>query len=297
MDNHITIVTCYKAGTSSMLEACLASIERHTDDVKHTVVVQTKMGEADVNDGIWELQNRYSFFLREIVVPPSNASKAHGFMLDSFIPECVAAEYVLTLDSDCFPVADGWLSSLIDLLKEGVAIAGILHPWAPPPADMKKTKIEWRVRSQHCWQNTHVACQLIRTEDVEKLGKKYNEGDDTGLAIVTEAKKRGWTVDGFMPTRCAKPIIGKIDPEFNRYVCMIYGDAVYHHGGFSRVTGGDEPVFKDDFGWVTERVIKERGAEFLLDDVNCYRFKFDKEEEVAAEKMQRLFGLKSQRMA
>lgn len=290
----VDIVTCYKAGTSGMFKACLESIHKHTKEILYDVVVLTKWGDAD--DELGELEREYGLIVEEVSVPPSSASKVHGFMLDSFIPAGTDSEYVLTLDSDCFPVADGWLSDLANLLQEGVAVAGILHPWAPPPADMEKSKIEWRVRSQHCWQNTHVACQLIRVEDLEKLGVKYNDGDDTGLAIVKEAQKRGWTVDGFMPTRCAKPAAGKIDPEFNRYVCMIYGDKVYHHGGFSRVTGGDEPVFKDDFGWVTERVIKEQGAEFLLDDANSYKFKFDREEKVAAEKMQRLFGLKSQRM-
>jgi hypothetical protein len=38
------------------------------------------------------------------------------------------------------------------------------------------------------------------------------------------------------------------------------------------------------------------GAEFLLNDRFSYKFKFDREEAVAKEKMQRLFGLKAQRM-
>jgi hypothetical protein len=139
---------------------------------------------------------------------------------------------------------------------------------------------------------------MLRTEDVRLLNEKYNTGDDTGLALTKKAKSLGWKTDGFKVTRCPKPETGETDPEFNRYVALVYGDRVYHHGGFTRtVVLGDEPVFRKEFGWVAGRVIIERGAEFLLDDSLSYRFEFDREEEVAKEKMQRLFGLKSQRMS
>jgi hypothetical protein len=71
---------------------------------------------------------------------------------------------------------------------------------------------------------------------------------------------------------------------------------VYHHGGFSRTeVFGDEPMFESIFGWVNERILAE-GAAWLLDDEWSYRFKFDREEDIAAEKMQRLFGMHGDRM-
>jgi hypothetical protein len=209
----------------------------------------------------------------------------------------------MTLDSDCFPVAEGWLKDLRAMLKGNVRIAGILHPWGPPPPHMPKTKIEWRVRSQHCWETTHVACQLLKTDDLKhlkSLGAGYNGGDDTGLLIPKIARQQGWEIKGYKVSRCPQVADGldvMADPEFNRYVCLVFGDKVYHHGGFSRVESfGDEPLFENSFGWAKERVLEE-GAAWLLDDKWSYRFKFDKEDEVAAEKMQRLFGMHVQRMS
>ena len=292
----VTIVICYQKGTALMLSACLASIVRHTKDVPYLIEILTKQGDADDALGVLALDYP-DIRIHEIPIPLGESSKIHGALLDSFIPSSIATKYVMTLDSDCFPVADGWLSDLLDMLGKGAHISGILHPWAPPPADMKKTKIEWRVRSQHCWETTHVACQLTHTSCLQLLQVKYNMGDDTGLTVPMEAKKRGWIIDGFKVSRCAKPVVGKIDPEFNRYVSLVFGDKVYHHGGFSRTTTlGDEPMFDSEFGWVRDRILNDKGAEFLLDDSVSYRFKFDREEDVAVEKMQRLFGLKSQRM-
>jgi hypothetical protein len=226
--------------------------------------------------------------------------RIHGEMLDAVIPSRVYGDYVLTLDSDCFPVADGWLGDLVAMLEGGAAISGILHPWAPPPADMPHKKVEWRVRSQHCWENTHVACQLMRRETLVELwnaGCRYAKGDDTGLMFTRMARDKGWLIDGFKPTRC--PVIweGDLDPEFNRYSCIVYGDKMYHHGGFSRGRVlGDQTVFGKSFGWCEELVLWGRGAEFLLSDRFSYKFKFDREEDIAKEKMQRLFGLASQKM-
>ena len=298
MKAKVTIIICYQQGTSNILATCLASLARHTKDVPYKVVVLTRGRECDTD--LEQLRTAYANVLAVplMEIDDKVSSRVHGMMLDAFVPSRIDTEYVLTLDSDCFPIADGWLSELLGMMGNGARITGILHPWAPPSAGMSQKKLEWRVRSQHCWETTHVACQMLKTEDVYLLGQKYNTGDDTGLALTKKAKSLGWKADGFKVTRCPKPIVGRIDPEFNRYVALVYGDRIYHHGGFTRTTVlGDEPVFRKEFGWVIDRVITERGAEFLLDDGISYRFKLNREEEVAKEKMQRLFGLKSQRMA
>jgi hypothetical protein len=221
----------------------------------------------------------------------------HGMMLDAVIPHMTRQPYVLTLDSDCFPIADGWLSEMLAMMRdEDVGCAGILHPWGPPPPSMGKHLTEYRVRSQHCWNTTHVACQLVRTRGwTEEM--MYAGGDDTGLAIPAYLKARGQRCVGFKPTCCPKSDT-KLDPEFNRYVGIVYGDKVYHHGGYTRIVGdGDVAVFKDSFGWALEVIEKEGyDAGFWHDPDACHRFAFDREEEVAAEKMQRLFGLHAQRM-
>ncbi len=289
----VTIVISYKAGTGDVLSLNLASLARHTKDVPHNIVVLT--AEGDMDDDLKSLNTYYRINVQQVKLEPEFAtSRAHGAMLDQYIPSRIDTEYVMTLDSDCFPVADGWLSDLMEMMNKGADMVGILHPWGPPDETMNQKRIEWRVMSQHCWESTHVACQMLRTSKLKELGAKYNAGDDTGLAIVAEAKLKGLKVDGFRVTRCPKPLVGNIDPEFNRYVCLVFGDKMYHHGGWTRTNVfADKPVFREEFWWVANRIFKEKGAEWLLDDAASYRFKFDREKEVSAEKMKRLFGFKN----
>jgi len=299
----VTIVICWRQGTENMLTACLKSIQQHTREIEYEVLLVN----AEEEEGIQSTPRLTDVvFLKNLryiglpMTPEKASSKTHGKMLDAVIPSQIYSPFLLTMDSDCFPVADEWLSELINMLEKGATLAGILHPWAPPPVDMPKSKLEYRVRSQHCWNNTHVACQLIRTEDYRALydrGCRYNAGDDTGLSLPRMIADAGGKIDGFKVSRC--PIVwdGNLDPEYNRYVCLVYGDKVYHHGGFSRQrTEGDEMVFSKSFSWCEPLVLWGHGAQFLLDDAFSYQFKFDKEELIAAEKMQRLFGLASQKM-
>lgn len=290
----VEIVVCYRAGTMAILEACLSAIERHTKDVEYSVTVLTQ------TDGLAEafrICNDRVKLLEASVQGHPVSSRIHGAMLDYYLPDKAEAGKVLTLDSDCLPIADKWLSDLLGMMDAGARLVGILHPWAPPPDNMEKNKMEWRVRSQHCWQTTHVACQMLSVADLKELGAKYNAGDDTGLLIPKAAKAKGWKVDGFKPSRCPKGVVGRIDPEYNRYNCVVYGDRVVHVGGVTRQTAlKDNVVWDAEFGWAKERILRDGEAEFLLDEQLSYRYKFDREEEVSAERMQRLFGLKAQRM-
>jgi hypothetical protein len=299
----VAIVICWQPGTEAMVTAGLSSIARHTHPDLYEVVLvsaaKTKPSFLFLNDVQFPLESLQPLNLE----PPDGkeSSRLHGWMLDEVIPGKLVKEneFLLTLDSDCFPVADGWLDDLIKML-DGAMLSGILHPWAPPPADLPASKVEYRVRSQHCWQSTHVACQLIRLSDYRRLhdkGCRFNSGDDTGLLIPKMVKADGGKVDGFKVSRCPVVWEGDLNPEFNRYSCLVYGDKVYHHGGFSRSrVSQDDATFRDSFGWCEDLVLWGRGAEFLLNDRFGYKFKLDQEERVAQEKMQRLFGLKTHRM-
>ena len=291
--DEVTIVICYRAGTAELLKTCVRAIRRHT-----VAPCRIQVATVDADEPLRELALAEQFSIHEYADEKGHvSSKVHGWLLDQHIPKAIETAFLLTLDSDCFPVDGGWLSDLLAMLKSGARLSGILHPWAPPPVDMAKHLIEWRVRSQHCWQMTHVACQLIRLDDLLTLGKRFSDGDDTGLALPLEAKRRGWKIDGFKVTRCPRAETQYFDPEFNRYIGLIYGDKVYHQGGGTRTSVcGEEDMLERTFGWVKGMVQVEGGAEFLLESEMCYPFEFDREEQVAAEKMQRLFGLKSQRM-
>jgi hypothetical protein len=295
-----TIVMCWQESTEDIVDIWLRSIAKHTnlDKVKILLVTTSNM---PLPSG---LVDEFSQPILQVGLSRpegKESSKLHGWMLDQVIPSEITTEYFLTMDSDCFPVADGWLDDLMVMMNKGAMLSGILHPWAPPPVDLESNKLEYRVRKQHCWETTHVACQMMRTSDYLYLhgrGCRFNGGDDTGLLIPKMTKEIGGKIDGFKPTRCPQVKDGvDFDPEFNRYSSLVFGDEVYHHGGFSRGRVlQDKSVFVDSFGWWEKKLLGEKSADSLLLDENSYLFKLDREEEVAKEKMQRLFGLKSQQL-
>jgi hypothetical protein len=290
MSSRTTIAVCYKAGTQDILRIWLYSVSDFSRNLPNIFIVTAdEQSTLEAHDCCTEWLPKANVVQVSLGEVPT--TRIHGAMLDQFLSgNLVDTEFFMTMDSDCFPVADGWLEGLEKMMDDGAKVAGILHPWAPPPSDMDQNKIEWRVRSQHCWDSTHVACQMIRPEDLKELGVTYSGGDDTGLLIPLNAKRLGWKIDGYKVSRCAKPF-DKSDPEFNRYVCLIFGDKVYHHGGYTRIaTQGDKPVMEDAYNWVKIELMRNREAEFLLMDEHSYQFKFDREEEVAREKMDRLFG-------
>ena len=295
MKADVTIVICYQVGTLDMLEVCLRSIKKYSGDVSYHVVIVSRSlpTELDCLSLLDTLQLPSYECLNVNVGPKDISSHVHGMMLDIAVP-IVETEYVLTLDSDCFPVAEGWLSGLLSRMKdERVGCVGILHPYAPPPSNMPVTLLEFRVRSQHCWNNTHVACQMIPTKLVDELGLRYCAGDDTGLLVPAKIREAGYEIRGYKATRCPKTTAG-MDAEFNRHFCLVFGDKVYHHAGFTRTkVYQDRDFLETQFGWARDRVLKDKGAEFLLDDEHSYRFRYDKEEAVAKDKMDRLFGLQA----
>ena len=285
----VTILICYKKGTSSMMGVCLEAIKRHTTAPYKLLCVTIDGRGAD------ELL-ALGLKVEEILLINHRLDgllgRTHGVMID-YAMKTVDTEYVLNLDSDCFPVSTGWLQELVDMLNEdNVGCAGIMFPWEPPPDDLSKSSTEYRIRNSHNWNVTWVACQLAKTSFIRDNNLKFAEGDDTGLTIPHKAKELGMEVVGWRANRCANSNSSDFDPEFNRYSCIIYGDRVYHHGEYTRRMGTNQKTFNEFFDWVLPIVESYEGAEFLLDDENSYKYKFDREKEVAKQKMDIMLGFK-----
>jgi hypothetical protein len=281
----VVALVAYRPGTRPIFEACVESVFRHTRrEMLDFRVIHDEKHVLDIGD----LMSKYGISASGYPVPEGyRGSYIHGCLLNQALRNIPGSrDYLLTLDSDCFPVADGWLEELIGMLEGGAAVSGILFPWQPIPDGIIKANIERRIREKHCWNNTHVACQLTKISFIFDHNVDYTADDDTGFMVPLTAHRLGLPVVGYKVSRCGRPNAGlQFDAEFNRHVGMVFGDRIYHHGGATQTLTGYKIDRNDIFSESCARVITEKGAEFLLDDVNSYRFKFDREEEVADFKM------------
>jgi len=281
----VIALVAYRTGTREILEACLESVFRHTSKDAITIrIIHDEKQTLDIDDLL------FKFGIRAFGYPVPDGTRGsfvHGCLLNQAIRSLPdEGNYLLTLDSDCFPVADGWLTGLIGMLENGSAVSGILYPWQPIPSGVIKANIERRIREKHCWNNTHVACQLTKISFIFDYKIDYTADDDTGFMIPMTAHKLGLPVSGYRVTRCGIPNTGvQFDSEFNRHIGLVFGDMIYHRGGATQTVTGFKTDRNDIFSETCARVIAEKGAEFLLDNTNSHRFKFDQEEKVADFKM------------
>ena len=286
-----TVLMTYVSGTEDILNVALRSLARHfagcqyqlsiITDVKD-VAAREHLEKVSVGNTLWHLD----------VGNPTTGSGQHGRLLDEAV-KLVETSHFLTLDSDCFPVADGWLQALMDMQADDVAASGILWPWIPAPTDLNPKTIEWKIRHSHCWNNTQPACQLIRTSLMKDRGWKFADSDgyDTNCGFMDKAHAAGYKVVGLKPTR--GPFLDdedEFDPEMNRHESIIYGDMIYHHVGASREGRGETKDKAELFQKARQRVYSECGAEWMLEAGNSHVYRMDNEEEVAKFKMRMMYN-------
>lgn len=278
----IDIIIAYALGTSKMLECCLNSLYTHNAGEEYFVILATD--NEDAAQEASAVSCDFGIGCQHYDVGPApTGSGRHARILDGAFQN-VCTEKVLTLDSDCLVVADDWLKDMSDMIDNGATVAGALWPWIPPPDDMNPSLMEHKIRRFHNWNYTHVACQMVKTSFLRENNIGFSGPYDTGLGIPNLALEKGLKVTGWKPTCCANPD-GDFDAEFNRLVCIIYGDKIYHHGGASRQAEGKDVCWKE-FDSARNRVLDEKSADWILKPENCYRYRFDREEEVAEFKMQ-----------
>ncbi len=119
-------------------------------------------------------------------------------------------EYLVLLDTDAVPVADGWLRTLVAKLDGGAGVVGVwrdeMAPELPP--------------------FVHVSCLAIRHAELLALDLPFvgSEGEP-GQALTAELRRRKRRVMAMRRTnaRNAHFLLGGI-----------YADTVYHHGAGSR---------------------------------------------------------------
>jgi glycosyl transferase family 2 len=186
------------------ISLCLRQIERHTDpgDVRVLVYDQSKLPEHA------EILREHRV---EVFTDPEGRHMPHADALDLLVDRAEGAEFIVTLDSDAFPVSDAWLEQLTGSLRNGAALAGIYRDEMAP--DIRPF--------------IHVSGLCIRRETLLGLDVSFarDKGQDTGQNITDALTAKGAELN---------PLPRSNRRNFHFLIGGVYGDVLYHHGAGSR---------------------------------------------------------------
>lgn len=138
--------------------------------------------------------------------------RSHPKALDHLVSRVRAdVDYIVTLDSDSFPVRSDWLDILVTNCERGASLTGVyrnemmptIHPFV------------------------HVSGLCVRNRDLRALDVSFGRkmGQDVGQNISDELSRLGRTIT---------PLTRSNVVNFHFLIGGIYGDAIYHHGAGSR---------------------------------------------------------------
>ena len=196
------------------IDLCLRQIERHSRSSDYEVLVwdNTWMPEHKA------LVEQHSGVRRFEPREPGRDLR-HGQSLDRLVTKVRAGtEFVITLDTDSFPIRDGWIENLTGRLNDDVLLAGV---WRDEMLPRKPAFV-------------HPSCLAVRRRTLDDLGVRFaiGEGNDVA-ATITSAVLAG----GSRASRLHRS--NRWQPHF--LMGALYGDLVYHQGAGSRA-----PMFSQE---------------------------------------------------
>jgi hypothetical protein len=184
----------------------LQQLERHTPEDAYDLLVWDNSRLPD-QLALLEASPRATVFSES-----QGKDVRHGRALDRLLknlPE--ETEYVVTLDTDSFPIRDGWLENLLGRLRDGATLAGV---WRDEMAPEIRPYV-------------HPSCLAARRETLAGLGINFarEEGQDVGQNITAAVLAGGGSISRLRRSNAR---------NFHFLLAGIYGDLVYHHGAGSR---------------------------------------------------------------
>jgi hypothetical protein len=134
--------------------------------------------------------------------------KALDYLVRQILP---TTDYLVTLDTDSFPVHDDWLDVLIAKCQEGATIAGVYRDEMAP-------KLRPFI---------HVSGLCTRPSDLRAMNVAFGRrrGQDVGQNLTEAALRSG---------RQIAPLRRSNSVNFHFLIGGIYGDVIYHNGAGSR---------------------------------------------------------------
>jgi hypothetical protein len=186
------------------ISLCLQQIERHADAGDYRVLVydQSKLPEHR------QILREHDV---EVFSDPDGRHMPHAAALDLLVDQATGAEFIVTLDTDAFPVSDEWLEQLTGSLRAGAGLAGIYRDEMMP--DIRPF--------------IHVAGLCIRRETLLGLDVSFarDMGQDTGQNITDALTGMGKELNRLLRSNRR---------NFHFLIGGVYGDLLYHHGAGSR---------------------------------------------------------------
>lgn len=213
---------------------CLDQIERHSGFADHEVMVFD-------NIELPEQQERILAHRRVRLFPAAGRELEHAqgldFLVEQTSPEI---EYLITLDTDSFPVRDGWLEYLTGKLDEGFAVAGV---WRDEMAAVLPPYI-------------HPSCLAIRRSDLLSLDVSFSRGveRDVGANITHNFLKSGRDIWRLRRSNVR---------HLHFLLGGIYGDLIYHQGSGSR-----SPKFWMESDEVEDERVRAALQQLAFDDID-----------------------------
>jgi Glycosyl transferase family 2 len=190
------------------IRLCLEQLARHTPESRYEVFAWDNSALPEHLD-ILRSDPHVTLFSDE-----DGNDVRHGRALDRLLRQVPPdVEFVVTLDTDSFPIRDGWLENLTGRLDRGARLAGVWRDEMAP-----------RIPAY-----VHPSCLAVRRDTLVELNVDF-------------ARKQGHRVDvGQHITNsviAAGGLIGRLrrSNTHNMHFLMggVYGDLVYHHGAGSR---------------------------------------------------------------
>jgi hypothetical protein len=189
------------------IDLCLQQIERHSRGSSYEVLVwdNTWMPEHK------ELIERHPRVRRFEPAEPGTDVR-HGASLDRLVQKVrPATKFIITLDTDSFPVRDGWIENLTGRLNDDVLVSGA---WRDEMLPKKPAFV-------------HPCCLAVRKRTLRELGAQFVIGDGADVAhnVTVAVEQSG--------SRASKL---RRSNAFNAHFLMgaVYGDLIYHQGAGSR---------------------------------------------------------------
>jgi hypothetical protein len=190
------------------IRMCLDQLTRHPCDAAYDVLVWDNSFLPEHLEVI-ESDPRVQMYGG----PKRGEDVRHGRALERLlrkVPE--TTDYVVTLDTDAFPIRDGWLDVLLGHLDAGAQIAGVWRDEMAP-------EIEPYV---------HPSCLAIRRETLLDLGVGFARRE--GAQDVGQNLTRAITAQGGDIARLPRSNVRNV----HFLMAGIYGNLIYHQGAGSR---------------------------------------------------------------